>query len=317
MHCCNVWSHYKMFSERNNIQGSWEAAVLVCKAQSWSGVCSGDFVFWWISRGNICTTGDEWDHRTNLLCDGLWSETGQKSLWQLWCCCSARVDYKMENSLEWYRMLLKDWKEHAEADCFFCFTNLMSDIRLLHSTASLSYRAIFQGLFHQNPRRLREWDSGHNGQTGRQVPEEFFAFLENFANLNPTASGWERSIRSLLIFWTNRCRAFTDNFAARLTFKFTFTFISISIFTNNSFAAGDQNAIFCFPLAFPPSLTGFQKHPSVVLLWLQWIELFRSFLCLMCSASGTLSWRTRPGGMHSIVCFVEFPDLPKNKTISH
>merc|ERR1719300_1488768 len=23
----------------------------------------------------------------------------------------------------------QDWKEHAEADCFFCFTNLMSDIR--------------------------------------------------------------------------------------------------------------------------------------------------------------------------------------------
>ena len=27
------------------------------------------------------------------------------------------------------KFLLKDWKEHAEADCFFCFTNLMSDIR--------------------------------------------------------------------------------------------------------------------------------------------------------------------------------------------
>ena len=22
-----------------------------------------------------------------------------------------------------------EWREHAEADCFFCFTNLMSDIR--------------------------------------------------------------------------------------------------------------------------------------------------------------------------------------------
>ena len=27
------------------------------------------------------------------------------------------------------KFLLQDWKEHAEADCFFCFTNLMSDIR--------------------------------------------------------------------------------------------------------------------------------------------------------------------------------------------
>ena len=76
---------------------------------------------------------------------------------------------------------LQDWKEHAEADCFFCFTNLMSDIRFFFSTKTTPLQSESQGLLHQDPGRLRQWDPGHYGQICREVAttaKRFFHFYD-------------------------------------------------------------------------------------------------------------------------------------------
>ena len=75
---------------------------------------------------------------------------------------------------------LQDWKEHAEADCFFCFTNLMSDIRFFFSTKTTPLQSESQGLLHQDPGRLRQWDPGHYGQICREVATNAKRFFHRY-----------------------------------------------------------------------------------------------------------------------------------------
>ena len=90
--------------------------------------------------------GYEWDHWPYLLCDGVRSKsgnilcfclTGSFAIWTRNAWWQMHFARRKRNSLTitlLIKFLLKDWKEHAEADCFFCFTNLMSDIRFFFST---------------------------------------------------------------------------------------------------------------------------------------------------------------------------------------
>ena len=133
--------------------------------------------------------GYEWDHWPYLLCDGVRSKsgnilcfclTGSFAIWRR----NAWWQIREQNSLTitlLIKFLLKDWKEHAEADCFFCFTNLMSDIRFFFSTKTTPLQSESQGLLHQDPGRLRQWDPGHYGQICREVAttaKRFFHFYD-------------------------------------------------------------------------------------------------------------------------------------------
>merc|ERR1719150_1212182 len=70
-----------------------------------------------------------------------------------------------------------DWKEHAEADCFFCFTNLMSDIRDFFIKTLDDSASGIQAMMVRLRTRISEVDPEVEKQLARQgIKMQYFAF---------------------------------------------------------------------------------------------------------------------------------------------
>jgi len=70
-----------------------------------------------------------------------------------------------------------DWKEHAEADCFFCFTNLMSDIRDFFIKTLDDSATGIQSMMVKLNNRLREVDQAVGNLLQEQgIKMQYFAF---------------------------------------------------------------------------------------------------------------------------------------------
>jgi len=70
-----------------------------------------------------------------------------------------------------------DWKEHAEADCFFCFTNLMSDIRDFFIKTLDDSASGIQAIMARFAERLKEVDQVSADILNEQgIKMQYFAF---------------------------------------------------------------------------------------------------------------------------------------------
>jgi len=70
-----------------------------------------------------------------------------------------------------------DWKEHAEADCFFCFTNLMSDIRDFFIKTLDDSSTGIQAMMVRLNNRLKEVDQAVSSKLQDQgIKMQYFAF---------------------------------------------------------------------------------------------------------------------------------------------
>jgi len=71
----------------------------------------------------------------------------------------------------------QDWKAHAEADCFFCFTNLMSDIRDFFIKTLDDSASGIQAIMARLADRLREVDQVSADILNEQgIKMQYFAF---------------------------------------------------------------------------------------------------------------------------------------------
>ena len=113
---------------------------------------------------------------------------------------------------------LQDWKEHAEADCFFCFTNLMSDIRFFFQPKITSTVIRISGTSSSRPwttppvgsRRL--WPDLQRGSNHHKA---FLSPLRHWHWPSQAERGGsgvsrhsERAGRCLLTRWTLQIKAF-------------------------------------------------------------------------------------------------------------
>jgi len=70
-----------------------------------------------------------------------------------------------------------EWREHAEADCFFCFTNLMSDIRDFFIKTLDDSASGIQGVMNRLSNRLQEVDQvSANVLADQGIKMQYFAF---------------------------------------------------------------------------------------------------------------------------------------------
>jgi len=71
----------------------------------------------------------------------------------------------------------QEWREHAEADCFFCFTNLMSDIRDFFIKTLDDSASGIQGVMARLRERLEEVDHvSANVLDDQGIKMQYFAF---------------------------------------------------------------------------------------------------------------------------------------------
>ena len=86
------------------------------------------------SKDEFILTGNEWNNWSNILC---FCHRFTKGMERYVTKISFQRKYKIifrfqfstiQLTFSWYKLFL-NYTEYAEADCFFCFTNLMSDIR--------------------------------------------------------------------------------------------------------------------------------------------------------------------------------------------
>merc|ERR1719410_353808 len=70
-----------------------------------------------------------------------------------------------------------DWRQHAEADCFFCFTNLMSDIRDFFIKTLDDSSTGIQAMMVRLNNRIEQVDSDIANQLHQQgIKMQYFAF---------------------------------------------------------------------------------------------------------------------------------------------
>ena len=76
-----------------------------------------------------------------------------------------------------------EWQPHAEADCFFCFTNLMSDIRDFFIKTLDDSSTGIQAMMVRLNNRIEQVDSDIANQLHQQgIKMQYFAFRFGFAN---------------------------------------------------------------------------------------------------------------------------------------
>ena len=166
--------------------------------------------------------GYEWDHWPNLLCDGVRSKSGNI------LCIANQAHLLLEGGMPDDKCANKiPWQSHCQSNSFWRIgKSTRRQIAFSASPTSCptsgsffstqnNFQSESQGLLHQDPGRLRQWDPGHYGQICREVATTrnhnhtiattatCFFYLYDIMALTIT-SGWKRWIRCQLTFWTSR-----------------------------------------------------------------------------------------------------------------